>query len=239
MLPFLRTCVFLAAAMLTVPRAAVAVTIWAETEDAGQALTTAQVPSGSGPLTTITGALSFTDVDVYQIYITGGGTFSAVAIPTDILFLDPELFLFDAQGFGVYANDNPFGGIGPSAQLPANHVLTPTTPGLYYLGVSTRFLEPISSSGNIFPCVGCTPGAVVGPTGPGGGSTLIGWSGMPFGAGAYQLTLTGAEFPPPTSIPEPGSLFLMSTGLAAFSVATWRRRQKRQTSSRWCRRTRR
>ncbi len=219
--------VLLTVAMAAQPATAVASSIWAEVGDAGQLTSTAQVPVGSGPLTTITGELSFFDVDVFEIVVTGGGNFSATASGASPLFLNPELFLFDSQGLGVYANDDAFppGGSPGEALLPANNALTPIAPGIYFLAVSTFFLEPVSSSGAIFPCVGCNPTAVVGPTGPGGGSSLTGWSGFPFYAGSYTLTLTGAEVPSQTStVPEPATVSLLGLGLASIGARRWRQR---------------
>jgi hypothetical protein len=138
------------------------------------------------------------DVDVYKIRLTGGGTFSAAAVGAYPLFFNPQLYLFDSAGRGVYANDDEFP---PDPQyppgravLPAGHPLTPTAPGIYFLAISTAYVEPISSGGFIFPCMGCAPSLVAGPSGPGGGSPITGWSGDAFSAGTYTITLTGAEF---------------------------------------------
>ena len=169
---------------------------WTEVGDAGDLPITAQTPIGSGALTTINGGLAFQNVDMYEIFITGGGTFSAIGVTGGPpLFLNPQLYLFDSEGRGVYANDDCFG-CGSTALLPANHLLTPLTPGRYFLAVSTAHLSPISLSGLIFPCVGCSPGSVFGPIGPGGAEAVTGWSGFPFTAGTYRITLTGARFPP-------------------------------------------
>jgi hypothetical protein len=174
---------------------------WTEIGDAGSVPGTAQIPTGVGALDTILGTIGFGDVDMYQIFVTGGGTFSAAASGAFPGFLDPQLYLFDSTGRGVYANDNefppnPFFSPG-RAVLPAGHPLTPLAPGIYYLAISGIDLEPVSSGGFIFPCLICTPTAVVGSTGPGGGSPITDWSGLPFTAGSYTITLTGAEFTPP------------------------------------------
>jgi len=52
---------------------------WSEGSDAGDLPHTAQVPTGVGDLITIEGVLDFGNVDMYQIHLTGGGTFSALA----------------------------------------------------------------------------------------------------------------------------------------------------------------
>ncbi len=191
---------------------------WTEVGNAGDLPSTAQVLSGAGPLTTVNGQTSFLsdDVDMFAIFLQGGGTFSAVAqgAPFPGLHLDPTLALFDAEGKAVYANDNmfppdPFIG-GDAARLPANHALTPLAPGLYYLAIFPSYRAPISSFGEIFPCIPCTPGIVFGPTGPGGAGAITGWSGSPFSGGTYRITLTGACFSadcapsdstPPTIVP--------------------------------------
>ena len=93
-----------------------------EKSDAGNTLNAAQViPSGSQLLEFITGTLSDNDADLFQIFLTGGQTFSAttvsldtlvelpvdniLGIPTELLE-DPQLFLFDAAGKGIYGNDD-------------------------------------------------------------------------------------------------------------------------------------
>jgi hypothetical protein len=171
---------------------------WTEIGDAGSLPATAQIPTGTGVLDSIVGTIDYGDVDVYQIRVTGGGTFSAAAVGAYPLFLDPQLYLFDSTGRGVYANDDesPPDPIFPPgrAVLPAGDPLTPMAPGIYFLAISTAYLEPVSSGGFIFPCMGCAPSLVAGPSGPGGGSPITGWSGTPFSAGSYTITLTGAEF---------------------------------------------
>lgn len=223
----LRAIVFVTGATFMLPPATFASTVWTELGDAGQLRATAQAPAGSGALTAISGELSFGDVDMYRIFVTGGGTFSALAQGAFPLFLNAELFLFNSLGQGVYANDSifppdPFLAPG-AAMLPANNPLTPVVPGEYLLAISTPFLDPVSASGLIFLCLGCNPSGVFGPTGPGGGSPISDWSGSPFSAGAYQITLTGAEFAPTAAVPEPSTVLLLGAGLVGFSA--WRRRQ--------------
>src|SRR6478736_6223182 len=92
--------VLLTGAMAAQPATAVVSSIWVEVGDAGQLTSAAQVPAGSGALTTITGELSFGDVDVYEIFVTGGGDFSVTAVGESPLFLNPQLYLFASQGLG-------------------------------------------------------------------------------------------------------------------------------------------
>ncbi|MDJ0536497.1 MAG: filamentous hemagglutinin N-terminal domain-containing protein, partial [Xenococcaceae cyanobacterium MO_207.B15] len=142
----------------------------------------------------ISGNISNTeDVDLFQIYLPGEGTFSATTI--DGTTIDTQLFLFDADGLGVYANDDQAGCNCAQSTLPANNDLTPTEPGVYYLGISTIGNEPVSSGGVIFPSSFETGFETIRPaTGNGGLLPLTEWSGG-FVQGSYQINLTGVEAP--------------------------------------------
>ena len=169
---------------------------WIEVDDAGQLPGTAQIPAGDGPLEFIEGFLeSPTDVDMYAIFINGDGSFSATTV--DLTTVDTQLTLFESSGMGVYSNDDDATTGGSQSTLPAFHVLTPTTPGLYYLAVSDWDYDPVSDGGLfIFPhpdTIGSNT-AVDGPTGPGGESPVIDWGGIStIGGGAYTIALTGTN----------------------------------------------
>ena len=185
---------------------------WTEVGDAGELPGTAQVVSGSGPLTGISGTIS-EDADMYQIYISDALGFSAQVTATNF---DTQLFLFDASGMGVYANDDNGAILEPSL-LPAGHPLGPTSAGTYYLAISAWDYDAYSSGGLIFPSGPFTE--VVGPTEPGGGSPISSWSGLSFITGDYSIALTGAEH----VIPAPGALLLATVGLG---VVGWLRRRR-------------
>jgi len=189
--------------------------------DAGDTLKTAQLPIGDGAHTSITGNLrdaagvgDVNDADLYQVCLTGDGTFSATTNPTTAgasADFDSQLFLFNSNGLGVYGNDDSKGGAGPSL-LPAGHALTPSAPGVYYLAISSFNNDPQSTGGDIFPG---DSNAVEGPTGPGGGSPLSGWSGDGGSSGRYVIVLTGAIFCRPPTIekdPDLHNLWLCNTG---------------------------
>jgi hypothetical protein len=78
-------------------------TSWAYSEvgEAGSLPGTAQGTSGA-PLTSISGTISSnTDADMYQIFISSPGTFSATTVGTGGSLSDTQLFLFDTDGLGI------------------------------------------------------------------------------------------------------------------------------------------
>ena len=178
---------------------------WVEIGDAGDLPGTAQAVTGGGPLDTISGTISG-DVDMYQIYIASPAAFSAYATGWD-----PMLFLFDQAGMGVYGDDDS--GLGLDAFLPAGDTYSPTTPGIYYLAISTFYSMPSSSTGEIFTFI--YPPLI--PTGAGIGNPVSSWvSGS--GEGGYTIELTGAA-----PIPAPGAILLGSIGAG---LVGWLRRRR-------------
>ena len=175
-------------------------------DNAGETIETAQIiSSGSGvSLENILGAISEpNDVDIYQIFLTGDGTFSATTV--DGTEINTQLFLFDAAGFGVYGNDDGTGCDCFQSTLPAGNALTPTLPGIYYLAITntligSKGLKPVSEEGNIFPDEFTLDfpflnESVVAPTGAGGALPLIKFDGesSQVGVGGYTIALTGVE----------------------------------------------
>jgi len=161
----------------------------------GELLSTAAVVStGPGePLNSISGnLLSAEDVDLYQIYLTGEGTFSATTI--DGSSVDTQLFLFDADGLGLYGNDDNRRACDCSqSTLPGSAPLTPTTPGIYYLGINVDGVNPVSESGEIFAAA-TRRNNLLEPTGAGSALPLVGWEKVEEDEpGDYTITLTGVE----------------------------------------------
>jgi len=120
--------------------------------NASDTIATAQDLTQTGPGTfvnQISGFLSSeNDVALFKISLTGNQTFSASTANGGTDF-DTRLFLFDANGRGVYANDDSTL-TNLSAALPSGNPLTPTTPGTYYLAIASYANEPFSASGSIF-----------------------------------------------------------------------------------------
>jgi hypothetical protein len=170
----------MAALFLALPAGASAAV---EGPDAGEVPSTARNLAGEA-VGAIDGSLeSSTDQDLYRICLEGGGNFSATTVGGSEV--DTQLFLFDATGHGVYANDDSQAS--RQSTLPAGDPLTPAAPGVYLLAVSPYDRDPQSALGAIF----AAGGGVVGPTGPGGGWALSGWAGRAGVAGGYRIALAG------------------------------------------------
>jgi hypothetical protein len=183
-----------------------------EVGDAGQLPGTAQNPAGAGALSSISGKIATgSDVDMYRI-ILNGGAFGATTVGTPGTLGDTQLYLFNASGIGVLANDDDPGGTTLrstiSGSLPS---------GTYYLAISSFDADPISAGGLIFPSAPFT--GLFGPSGPGGGQAISGWSGSG-GDGTYTIELRGA-----CAAPEPGSLALLATGALPLLRRLRRRRE--------------
>lgn len=186
--------------------------VWGEQGDAGQLLGDAQITVGTGSLDEIQGHHTANDIDLYCIRITDVGAFSATT--TGGTSLDTQLFLFDANGYGVtHDDDDPNGGL--QSRITGQFV---QAPGLYYLAISAYNADPQSISGAIWAN---SPFNVErAPDGPGAGDPLSSWSTGGASDGGYSIFLTGAGF---CEVPAPGALALL--GLGGFAAAGRRRRQ--------------
>jgi hypothetical protein len=163
-----------------------------EIGDAGDLPATAQDLGAESALGAVGGTLDgLGDRDVYRACLTGGGSFSASTVGgTD---LDTQLFLLDADGRGVYANDDAPDVIGQSA-LPAGDPLTPAAAGVYYLAVARFNQDPTSAAGDLlFP-------DLVSTVAPLSGDPVAAWTAGREGAfGAYTIALTGVV---PCAVPD-------------------------------------
>jgi len=202
-----------------------AVTIWNEYDhvDAGNNPVGAQTIVGSGPLTRILGRLNAPGdnsnwVDLYRFLIVDPQNFSAT---TDGGIPDPQLFLFNADGYGVKGNDDH------DTNTKESYLSGfPGAPGVYYLWISATNRDPNSAAGPIFPepgkkgvgvMVDPVPGAGI-LTGPNGGS--ISFPISQCASCAYTIDLEGAE-----PIPEPSTVAQALIGLALLSASRFRRRR--------------
>lgn len=198
-------------------------TIWIEVGDAGDLPTTAQTvedTSFNDVVSAIFGSLSNPDpfdsafdVDLYQIFISDPLEFSAsTANSPGVNVSDPQLFLFDSDGHGVYMNDDDESGLnGSQSSLPAGHFFSPGSVGWYYLAIGWWDNEPLDAFGslifdnsNLFGTNGPTAGS--GPLSTWNNSVLQ----RPDLETAYEIQLTGVSTTP---VPEPGTLVLLATGL--------------------------
>lgn len=197
--------------------------VYNEVGDAGELTATAQTVSGAGQLDAVRGSLAGPVrpgdlADLFVIHLTAGIVFSATTTASSLAFnnFDTTLYLFDMAGTGLFASDDDVDVGGSQSTISG---FTPLLSGLYYLGISGTGYNPLSAGGQIFPSL--LGGTQFGPTGPGGGDALSGWSSTSNEFGAYEIRLSGAEAV--TSVPEPSGALL--AGLALGAAALGRRRR--------------
>jgi hypothetical protein len=178
-----------------------------EVGDAGDLRATAN-DMGDGAVTQIDGSFKdAADSDVYRVCLTDGTSFSASTVGgTSPTTLDTQLFLLDAQGYGVYMNDDA-AVMERGSTLPARHPYSPAAGGEYFLAISQYNRDPQSSQGEIFQDGFARwqfPDGVLYANGFGAAGTLSGWNGRaPGGLGSYRIALTGTRacVPPDTTPP--------------------------------------
>jgi len=190
--------------MFALTNAAFAVS-YSEIGDAGELLATAQVPTGSGSLTSISGTLINTaspindDIDLYKIHISDPNEFSVTVSATLSEDNDAMMFLFDSAGAQILFNDD-----GSAGNLPQFNTgdLTGNPAGNYYLAFNLFETLPNLTAGS-----------------------LSGWNRNPdpFQTGPYTLTLSGTEFPKTTVIaasvlPTSRSVQVGNTATAFFTI---------------------
>lgn len=170
--------------LLALVAAPVAAQTWAEAGDAGELVGTAQVTSGNGLFTAITGELSqHGDVDIYCLQLLAVPPMNQpLAGISCAMNSEPSLYLFDAAGVGVDANMSCMGGMKLVAASGS------MTPGFYYLAVAHGDWLPMTANGLAWSL---TYSGHLAPNGPGAGWPLTGWVGpLTFvSAYPYQLNL--------------------------------------------------
>lgn len=165
-------------AMLAAASAAFAGPDWTEVPDAGKLLPGQAIPFS--PVESITGELIGTDafggpdvVDLFSLTTTVPNTkvrTGALLAGREANF-DTVLFVFNAAGQGVVANDDA----GPG---DTSSVVTIPTPGNYKLAVAAKGVQPVSAAGEMFEIYAPhNQFAQVTPRSPGGFSPLQDWIG--------------------------------------------------------------
>jgi len=217
---------------VVIASAAVAGPEWPETMDAGPLPGSAGVTTGVGPLSGIKGELTGAArgargdgdfQDMYAIQIADPATFAAFVVPNGggSPTFDTLLWLFDANGVGVLANDDsPTSGPGlsgfgrESTDMTASRV---ETPGLYYLAISGSPSVPLDGGGTpIFVLDSSTE-----VSGPDGSSNAVAaWSG-PGQTGEYEIQLNGATFADQRQVEDLDSSGCVGSGALGSLLAAW------------------
>ncbi|MGL4465212.1 MAG: DVUA0089 family protein [Planctomycetia bacterium] len=218
--------------MLALSAAPAAASIYIETSDAGDMPGTAASTGSSGPLYSILGSIGPRgDVDAFWIKITDPSNFSAFTSSL-VNGFDSQLFLFDACGHGLLANDNPptpalrllLGNKG--SILRGSDLGGALTAGVYLLAISASDVDPISLLGEIFD--DAPKNDVHTADGPGADHPITGWNGSSnIRCDEYVIGLTGAHRSGPGDcepVPEPASLSVWAAA-ALLGMGTARRRR--------------
>ncbi len=162
--------------------------------DAGDLPATAQVPSGTGPLTSIVGNLSSTsDADMYLVNICDFNAFDATTAPGTA---DTQLWLFNLDGTGVMFNDDDTVVAG-SARINNSTALLSAN-GDYYLAVTRYNRDPVDSTGALLWNNTGAGGSFLGiraPDGPGAANPIANWVNAAVGSSTYTIALAGTCYP--------------------------------------------
>lgn len=188
---------------------------WTEIGDAGLLPGSEQITTGSGPLDAIVGNLppdGDEDVDMYRIFISNPGAFSASTNNAATALTDTTLYLFYADGRGIVKNDDISGGNFLSAidsslvaSLPAGEYLLAVS---IFGTIAFDNAVPTLLSQSIFD-----PNLFTGQNPARDNDIVLGWADVSgFNeAGGYRIELTGASL-----VPAPSSgLALAVAGLVA------------------------
>ena len=168
-----------------------------ETGDAGALMGSGQILDAG--TTSVSGTSWSGDVDLFS-FGWGGGAFSAETSGSG----DPQLFLFDNNGFGILADDD-------SAVGYNSLISTTLAAGNYFLAINGFNSEALSLTGNIF-VDGCCGTEL--PMGAGAGNPLSGWSSTTGGAGNYTIAFNAAT----TAVPESVGMALLGLGLVGVRL---------------------
>jgi hypothetical protein len=160
----------------------------------GNLPTTAKVPQGTGPLTSVSGEL-FLDgpAQLFKIRICEPTNFSASTVGGT--GVDTQLYLFNANGVGVAYNDQVDGG---NQSRITNQFTATLAPGDFFIGISEWDVPAQDSAGSRL--WEDEPWDLErAPDGPGAANPVAAW-GTDFGAGgSYTIALTGACYVGPAN----------------------------------------
>jgi hypothetical protein len=163
--------------------------VWHELGDAGDVPQAAQVPEGSGSLTTIIGSLEpGGDADMYLVYIDTPSLFRATTCEETAV--DTQLWLFNFEGMGVtFDDDDPDCGVFSSITggfVPAS--------GFYYLCCSAYDWDALDPEGEEIWLDEPYDEERI-PDGLGAPGPVTAWGDLGYEDGAYQIRLNGVSFP--------------------------------------------
>jgi hypothetical protein len=197
---------------------------WDELLDAGPLPKTAQRLYGSGSIKTIAGALvrsplagdrSADAQDMYLIRIESPTIFSAstTAAAGGFANFNTRLWLFDASGFGLLANDDD-GGIGQSTLTNMSDDGTNIVidqPGLYFLAITGSESTALDDRDQPIFFLDQQQ-EISGPDGPGGANPIDSWT-QADDIGDYIIALSGAAFVTPGDLDGDGDVDGADLGL--------------------------
>jgi len=185
--------------------------VWNESGDAGDLIGSAQQTQGVGALTTINGVLD-DDIDIFTFNIVNSGTFSITVTNT---LIDSMLYMFNAGGMGVVADDDSAGNLLSFVDFTN---VGPVT-GTMNIAIGNFFSDPWINAGNGWMWDPTSP-VNEGPNANGASNPLDHWDSIGAGADTYTLVLTGAEF---AAVPEPATFMAIGLGLAGLALARRRK----------------
>lgn len=183
---------------------------WNETGDAGDLVGTAQQTQGVGALTTINGTID-DDIDMFTFNIVNAGAFSITVTNSG---MDSMLYMFNASGIGVVADDDTNGLL---SAIDFTNV-APVT-GTMNIAIGNYYCDPWTDAANGWMWDAFSP-ANEGPNANGASNPLHHWDVVGTGADTYTLVLTGAEF---AAVPEPATFVAIGLGLAGLALARRRK----------------
>jgi hypothetical protein len=163
---------------------------WVEQGDAGDLPSSAQIITGSGPMGSISGAITG-DADMFEVTICDPANFSASTVGTTTW--DTQLWIFLRDGHGVVMNDDTTAGGVLQSRISPGWI---TAAGTYYLAITQWDKDALDDGGNQLwlDTVGGVYTVEHAPDDLGAANAIAFWSSGGAGSGTYIINLTGACF---------------------------------------------